>query len=68
MVARTASAHRTGGAAEASPGEEAVDLAVSVPPGLEVVGDTTNNTIKLDVRLSYALRIKDEGGLVVFRA
>lgn len=57
-----------GAAAEASPGEEAVDLAVSVPPSLEVVGDTSNNAIKLDVRLSYALRIKDEAGLVVFRA
>lgn len=57
-----------GGAAKASPGGEAVDLAVSVPPGLEVVGDTSNNAIELDVRLSYALRIKDEGGLVAFRA
>jgi hypothetical protein len=56
-----------GGAMDASPGEEAVDLAVSVPPSLEVVGDTSTNTIKLRVRISYAARVKDEGGLVVFR-
>jgi hypothetical protein len=56
-----------GGASAASPGEEAVDLCVSVPPSLEVVGDTSTNTIKLRVRISYVVRVKDEGGLVVFR-
>ena len=55
-----------GGAAEASPGEEAVDLAVSIPPSLEVVGEK-DNTIKLLVRISYATRVKDEGGLVLLR-
>jgi hypothetical protein len=54
-----------GGAAEATPGEEPVDLAVSVPPSLEVVGNTANNMIDLRVRISYATRIKDIGGLVV---
>jgi hypothetical protein len=55
-----------GGASEASPGEEPVDIAVSVPPGLEVVGDTATNTIKLIVRVAFATRVKDEGGLVAF--
>ncbi len=54
-----------GGAAEASAGEEALDLAVSVPPSLEVVGDTDTNTIKLRVRITYALRIKDPSGYAV---
>lgn len=57
-----------GGAAEASPGEEPVDIAVSVPPSLEVVGDTATNTIKLIVRVSFATRVKDESGLVAFVA
>jgi hypothetical protein len=56
-----------GGAADASPGEEAVDLAVSVPPSLEVVGDTPANLIQLRVRIRYATRVKDQKGLVVFR-
>jgi hypothetical protein len=55
-----------GGAAGASPGEEAVDLAVSVPPSLEVVGDSAN-LIQLRVRITYATRVKDQGGLVVIR-
>lgn len=55
-----------GGAAGASPGEEAVDLAVSIPPSLEVVGDTSDGEISLRVRINYALRVKDEGGLVAF--
>lgn len=55
-----------GGAAGASPGEEAVDLAVSIPPSLEVVGDTAND-IDLRVRISYVTRVKDQNGLVVFR-
>jgi hypothetical protein len=56
-----------GGAAGASPGEEAVDLAVSVPPSLEVVADTAANLIQLRVRIRYATRVKDQKGLVVFR-
>jgi hypothetical protein len=55
-----------GGAADASPGEEPVDLAVSVAPGLEVVGaDGPNNKIKLRVRVSYALRVKEASGVVL---
>jgi hypothetical protein len=54
------------GAAAASAGEEAVDLAVSVPPSLEVVGDS-GNLIQLRVRIRYATRVKDQGGLVVIR-
>jgi hypothetical protein len=55
-----------GGAAEASPGEEAVDLAVSIPPSLEVIGNTANN-IDLRVRIKYVTRVKDPNGLVVIR-
>lgn len=58
-----------GGAADASPGEEAVDLAVSICPSLEVVGEAlpaTPNSIQMTVRIGYALRLKDEGGLVAF--
>jgi hypothetical protein len=43
-----------------------VDIAVSVPPSLEVVGDTAANAIQLLVRVSFATRVKDEGGLVAF--
>ena len=46
-------------AAEASPGEEPVDLAVSVLPSLEVVGETADGNIELSVRIRYATRIKD---------
>lgn len=56
------------GAMDASPGEEAVDLAVSIPPSLEVLGETAANTVGLRVRINYALRIKDVGGLVAFTA
>lgn len=56
-----------GGAADASSGEEAVDLAVSVPPSLEVVGDTPANLVQLRARIRYATRVKDPTGLVVFR-
>ncbi|MDH6198744.1 hypothetical protein M2272_005404 [Mycobacterium frederiksbergense] len=52
-----------GCAAEASPGEEPVDLAVSVAPSLEVVGETAAGEIELTVRIRYALRIKDANGL-----
>ncbi|TPG34581.1 hypothetical protein [Mycolicibacterium hodleri] len=53
-----------GRAVDASPGEEPVDLAVSVFPSLEVVGDTTAGTIAVSVRIRYAVRIKDVGGIV----
>lgn len=55
-----------GAAASASPGEEPVDVAVSVPPSAEVVGENDNGGIEITVRLSFALRIKDAHGLVVF--
>lgn len=55
-----------GCAATASPGEEPVDLAVSVPPGLEVVGEDAAGQIELAVRTSLVARIKDERGVVVF--
>lgn len=54
-----------GGASGASPGEEPVDIAVSVAPSLEVVGDTVDNNIELRIRISYATRIKDVDGIVV---
>ena len=53
-----------GGAAEASPGEEPVDIAVSVPPSLEVVGETVDGNIELAVRIRFAPRIKDVRGVV----
>jgi hypothetical protein len=53
-----------GKAGDATPGEEPVDLAISVPPSLEVVGASTTGTITLAVRISGALRIKDPKGLV----
>lgn len=52
----------------ASAGEEPVDLAVSVPPSLEVVGDTAAGAIELAVRIRYALRMKDDHGVVVFHS
>jgi hypothetical protein len=54
-----------GDAMDASPGEEPVDLAVSVPPSLKVVGDTPTNNVRLRIRISYATRVKDVGGIVV---
>jgi hypothetical protein len=51
-------------AAEASPGEEPVDIAVSVPPSLEVVGETVDGNIELAVRVRFAPRIKDVRGVV----
>jgi hypothetical protein len=53
-----------GAAWDASPGEEPVDLAVSVMPSLEVIGDTQTNTIELNVRVSGAVRVKDPSGVV----
>ncbi|MBU9764829.1 hypothetical protein FR943_13385 [Mycobacterium sp. TNTM28] len=52
------------GAPDASPGEEPVDLAVSVSPGLEVVGEAPNSRLALAVRIGFALRIKDNKALV----
>jgi hypothetical protein len=55
-----------GYAADASPGEEPVDLAVSIPPSFEVIGDIAkNNVIEIVVRIRYAVRPKNAGGLVV---
>jgi len=42
-----------------------VDLAVSVLPSLEVVGETTNSEIELSVRVRFALRVKDPKSLVL---
>jgi hypothetical protein len=56
-----------GGAMDASPGEEALDLAVSIPPSLEVVGEAlpaSPNSIQMIVRIGYALRVKDLTGYV----
>jgi hypothetical protein len=52
------------GASDASPGEEPVDLAVSVMPSLEVVGDTPANNVQLRVRVSGAVRVKNPFGVV----
>ena len=41
-----------------------MDLAVSVPPSLEVVGETNTGNIELAVRIRLALRIKDTYGVV----
>jgi hypothetical protein len=54
-----------GGAADASPGEEPVDFAVSVAPSLEVIGESGDNRIALAVRARGAVRVKDPGALVV---
>jgi len=51
------------GAPQASPGEEPVDLAVSVCPSLEVVGEADDNEIEVSVRITFALRIKDATAL-----
>jgi len=53
-----------GGAAAASPGEEPVDLAVSVPPSLEIVGETDTNTIEMAVRIRFTPRLTDDFGVV----
>ncbi|TRW84745.1 hypothetical protein FK535_09635 [Mycolicibacterium sp. 018/SC-01/001] len=54
-----------GGAYEASPGEEPVDLAVCVKPSLEILGETTQSQIEMSVRIRYALRVKDRDALAV---
>jgi hypothetical protein len=53
-----------GGAAATSPGEEPVDLAVSVPPSLEVVGETDKGYIEMAVRIRFAPRLTDDYGVV----
>lgn len=53
-----------GGAASVSAGEEPVDLAVSVPPSLELVGETDKGYIELAVRIRFATRISDRCGVV----
>lgn len=53
-----------GGAPSASPGEEPVDLAVSVPPSLEVIGETSTGHIAVAVRIRLAVRVKDKLGVV----
>jgi hypothetical protein len=54
-----------GAAFDASPGEEPVDIAVSVLPSLEVVGETVASQLELSVRIRFALRIKDPKPLVL---
>ncbi len=53
-----------GGAAAVTSGEEPVDLAVSVPPSLEVVGETRQGYIELAIRIRFATRITDKSGVV----
>lgn len=52
-----------GAAAEASSGEEPVDLAVSLFPSLEVAGETSTGAIELYARIRYATRVTDATGL-----
>ncbi|MCV7018443.1 hypothetical protein [Mycolicibacterium aichiense] len=52
-----------GSAPDASPGEEPVDVAVSLPPSLEIDGETGGGQIQLTARIRYALRITDDLGL-----
>lgn len=53
-----------GGAPAASCGEEPMDLAVSVPPSLEVVGETNDGNVELAVRIRFAPRLTDPNGIV----
>ena len=55
-----------GAAGSASAGEEPVDIAVCVPPSLEVIGGNAAGQIDLAVRIRFATRVKDERGIVVF--
>lgn len=57
-----------GAAPQASPGEEPVDLAVSLLPSLEVDGPTATGEIHLNARIRYAIRITDAHGLVARHA
>ncbi len=52
-----------GAAPDASPGEEPVDIAVSLAPSLEIDGETALGNIRLTARIRYALRITDDLGL-----
>jgi hypothetical protein len=54
-----------GAAADASPGEEPVDLAVSVLPSLELVGEAAGDLIELAARIRFVTRIKDPKGVVL---
>lgn len=56
-----------GAAPEASPGEEPVDLACSVLPGVEVDGETGTGAIQLSPRIRYATRITDATGVVALK-
>ncbi|KUI36161.1 hypothetical protein AU195_04740 [Mycobacterium sp. IS-1496] len=53
-----------GAAAEASCGEEPVDLAVRVMPSLEVIGAKAAAEIEAVVRISFATRVTDNTGVV----
>lgn len=56
----------TGCAATASAGDEPVDLAICVPPSLEVIGEDGGGNILLAVRVRYATRIKDPRAIIRF--
>jgi hypothetical protein len=56
-----------GAAPEASPGEEPVDLAVSLMPSLEVAGETSTGAIELYARIRYATRVTDATGLAAIK-
>lgn len=53
-----------GAAADASCGEEPVDLAVSVMPGLEVIGPKTATEIGAFVRIALVTRVTDNTGVI----
>lgn len=54
-----------GAAADASPGEEPLDLAVSVLPSSELVGENLGGDIDMAVRTRYATRIKDPKAVIL---
>lgn len=56
-----------GGAPAASPGEEPVDLAVSIAPSLDVVGEIASAQIELAVRIRLATRVKDYNAIIAIR-
>ncbi|TXI65375.1 hypothetical protein [Mycolicibacterium mageritense] len=56
-----------GTACDATPGEEPVDIAFSVLPGLEVLGETATGTIELALRIRFATRVKDVKGIVALQ-
>ena len=55
-----------GRAFDAAPGPEPIDLAVSVAPSLEIIGDNQAGQLELGVRIKYALRFKDNRAVVVW--